>query len=62
MNRKYKCQKLVFMLVSGIFFCLAEENYEEFKRDYLALVITVVDIVDGTAYLFDKEKINKQRN
>ena len=43
-------------------FTLAEENYEELKRDYLALVITIVDIVDGAAYLFDKKKINRQKN
>lgn len=43
-------------------FTLNYENYEELKRDYLALVITIVDIADGAAYLFDKGKINKQKN
>ena len=43
-------------------FTLTDENYEELKRDFLALVITIVDIADGAAYLFDKEKINKQKN
>ncbi len=43
-------------------FNLNDENYEELKRDYLALVITIVDIADGAAYLFDKGKINKQKN
>ena len=36
-------------------FSLSEESYQELKRDYLALVVTVADIVDGAAYLFDRE-------
>ena len=43
-------------------FTLNDENYEELKRDYLALVITIVDIVDGAAYLFDKKKESGQKN
>ena len=43
-------------------FSLSEESYQELKRDYLALTVTVVDIVDGAAYLFDKEPPSKQRN
>lgn len=41
---------------------LSEEGYQELKRDYLALVVTIVDIVDGAAYLFDKEVPTKRRN
>lgn len=43
-------------------FTLTDENYEELKKDYLALVITIVDIVDGAAYLFDKKKESGQKN
>ena len=35
-------------------FSLSRESYQELKRDYLALALTVVDIVDGAAYLFEK--------
>lgn len=43
-------------------FSLSEESYQELKSDYLALVVTIVDIVDGAAYLFDKEASTKRRN
>lgn len=43
-------------------FSLSEESYQELKMDYLALVVTIVDIVDGAAYLFDKEVPTKRRN
>ena len=43
-------------------FPLSEESYQELKRDYLALVVTIVDIVDGAAYLFDKEVPTKRKN
>jgi len=32
------------------------------KEDYLALTITVVDILDGAAYLFEKEPPIKQKD
>ena len=43
-------------------FSLSEKSYQELKEDYLALVVTVVDIVDGAAYLFDKEPPSMRRN
>lgn len=43
-------------------FSLSEESYQELKRDYLALVVTVADIVDGAAYLFEKEPLAGRRN
>lgn len=43
-------------------FTLANDSYEELKRDYLALAVTVVDIVNGAAYLFEKEIPPHQRN
>ncbi len=43
-------------------FLLSEESYQELKEDYLSLVITIVDIVDGAAYLFDKEMSSDRKN
>ena len=43
-------------------FPLSEESYQELKRDYLALVITIVDIVDGAEYLFSKESLTMRRS
>ena len=43
-------------------FSLSEESYQELKRDYLALVVTVADIVAGAAYLFDREPPANRRN
>lgn len=43
-------------------FSLSEQSYQELKKDYLALVITVVDIADGAAYLFEKEPLSNKRN
>ena len=43
-------------------FSLSDEGYRELKNDYLALVLTVVDIADGTAYLFEKENPAERRN
>ena len=43
-------------------FSLSEQSYHELREDYLALVITVVDIVDGAAYLFEKEPPSDRRN
>ena len=43
-------------------FSLSEKSYQELKEDYLALVITVLDIVDGAAYLFQKEPPSARRN
>lgn len=44
-------------------FSLSPENYLEMKEDYLAFVVTVIDIIDGAAYLFQKEPpyIKKRR-
>ena len=43
-------------------FPISEESYLELRRDYLALVVTVIDIVDGAAYLFEKEVPAKRKN
>lgn len=41
---------------------LSGESYQELKRDFLALVVTIVDIMDGAAYLFDKGPPVNRRN
>lgn len=43
-------------------FALPDESYVELKEDYLALAITLVDILDGAAYLFEKEPPANRRN
>ena len=43
-------------------FILSHESYEELKQDYLALAITLVDILDGAAYLFEKKPPENRRN
>lgn len=43
-------------------FSLSEGSHQELREDYLALVVTIVDIVDGAAYLFDKEKPSNRKN
>ena len=43
-------------------FVLSDESYAELKEDYLALAITLVDILDGAAYLFDKDSPKERRN
>lgn len=43
-------------------FSLSDKGYQELKNDYLALVLTVVDITDGAAYLFGKESPVERRN
>ena len=34
---------------------MSDESYMELKEDYLAFAITMVDILNGAAYLFDKK-------
>lgn len=43
-------------------FALSKESHQELERDYLALAITVIDIVDGAAFLFEKMHQENRRN
>lgn len=54
-------KELAGQLQSGGF-SLSNDSYEELKRDYLALVVTVADIVNGVAYLFEKEPPQDRKN
>ena len=50
---QYTMKEIVRQLQSDDF-SLSEDTYRKMKEDYLAMTITVVDIVNGAAYLFDK--------
>lgn len=54
-------REIAGQILSGSF-SLSEENCCELKREYLALVVTIVDIVDGAAYLFEKEPPANRKN
>ena len=54
-------QEITEQLESGDF-KLDKKSYRELKKDYLAFVITVVEIANGAAYLFNKSSPNNQRN
>lgn len=38
---------------------LSKEEFSEMEKEYLALIITVVEIVNGAAYLFEENAENK---
>lgn len=46
-------REITEQILSGDF-GLSEDGYKELKVDYLAFVITMVDILNGAAYLFDQ--------
>lgn len=48
-------REIVGQIQSGDF-PRSDESYQELKRDYLAFMVTLVDIADGAAYLFEKER------
>ena len=50
---QYVMKEIAGQLESGDFF-LSGDSYQELRQDYLAFVVTVVDIINGAAYLFDK--------
>ena len=43
-------------------FPLSDESYRGLKEDYLAFAITMVDILNGAAYLFDKKLDSDSRH
>lgn len=50
--------KEIVKTLSADEFSLSDDTYLKFKNDLLALAITVVDILNGAAYLFDKKPIS----
>lgn len=47
-------KEITEQILSGDF-SISGESYKELKEDYLAFMITMVDILNGAAYLFDKK-------
>lgn len=43
-------------------FSLSDESYRGLKEDYLAFAITMVDILNGAAYFFDKKLDSDSRH
>lgn len=54
-------EEITGQILSGDF-SMSGENYKEFKEDYLAFMITMVDILNGAAYLFDKKPNSNNRH
>ena len=46
--------ELTGLIQSGCF-VLSDKGYSELKEDYLAFLLTMLDILDRAAYLFEKE-------
>lgn len=51
---QYTMKEIVRQLQSGDF-SLSDKAYKELHNDILAVAITVVDILNGASYLFEKE-------
>ena len=54
-------KEITEQILSGDF-SMSGESYKELKEDYLAFVITMVDILNGAAYLFDKKPDSDNRH
>lgn len=53
-------KEIVEQIVCGNF-SISKNNYRELKEDYLAFIITMVEILDGASYLFDKKPDKESR-
>lgn len=53
-------KEIVGQIQSGNF-SLSDDSYRELKEDYLAFAITMVDILNGAAYLFEKKPVCDSR-
>lgn len=54
-------KEIVSQLQTGDF-VLSEHSYMELRNDLLALSVTVVDILNGAAYLFDKNPVGDNQH
>lgn len=54
-------KEITEQILSGDF-SMSGESYKELKDDYLAFMITMVDILNGAAYLFDKKPDSDNRH
>ncbi len=66
MANPYMSSNMVMREIAGHMqsggFPLSDESFQEPGRDYLALVLTVADIAERAAYLFDREPPAKHGN
>ena len=60
-SMKYLIKEIAGQIESDDF-SLSDETYESLKMDYLALLITSVDILNGAAYLFEKVPDNDNQH
>ena len=67
-DMKNTLEEIAGQLLAGKMW-LSKEEFSEMEKEYLALIITVVEIVNGAAYLFEKsaenrsnEKLNSSSN
>lgn len=54
-------KEITEQILSGDF-SMTGESYKELKEDYLAVMITMVDILNGAAYLFNKKPDSDNRH
>ena len=54
-------KEITEQILSGDF-SMSGKSYKELKEDYLAFMITMVDILNGAAYLFDKKPDSDNRH
>ena len=54
-------EEITEQILSGGF-SISRESYKELKEDYLAFMITMVDILNGAAYLFEKKPDSDNRH
>lgn len=57
-DMKNTLEKITGQLLAGKM-VLSKEEFSELEKEYLALIITVVEIANGAAYLFEKNAENK---
>lgn len=60
-NLQIDIREIAGQMQSGDFI-LSNKSYQELKLDYLAFMVTIVDILDGAAYLFEAEQPVGRRN
>lgn len=58
---QYTMKEIARQIQTGSF-SLNEDTYKSMEQNYLALVVTVVDIINGASYLFGKEPYNDNQH
>ena len=60
-DMKNTLEEIAGQLLAGKL-ALSKEEFSEMENEYLALIITVVEIINGAAYLFESDEKNKKGN